>query len=122
MHTEEIDYAYDGKTLRGYLAVDETRAGRLPGVLVVHHAGGLGDDIKERNLWKQYMDAYEKCLGATGTKNAPWFVVPADDKINARLIVSQIVLDVLKSLKMEFPGPTKERRKELQKIRKELEK
>jgi PPK2 family polyphosphate:nucleotide phosphotransferase len=81
-----------------------------------------GDDIKERNLWRQYMDAYEKCLGATGTKNAPWFVVPADDKINARLIVSQIILEALKNLKMGFSKPTKERRKELQKIRKELEK
>ncbi len=80
------------------------------------------DDIKERNLWKQYMVAYEKCLGATSTKDAPWFVVPADDKPNARLIVSQIVLDTLKSLKMEFPKPTKEHLKELWKIRKQFEK
>jgi PPK2 family polyphosphate:nucleotide phosphotransferase len=80
------------------------------------------DDIKERNFWKQYMTAYEKCLGATSTKNAPWFVVPADDKINARLIVSQIVLDTLKNLKMEFPKTTKEHLKELQAIRKQLEK
>jgi PPK2 family polyphosphate:nucleotide phosphotransferase len=81
-----------------------------------------GDDIKERNFWKQYMTAYEKCLGATSTKNAPWFVVPADDKINARLVVSQIVLDTLKDLKMEFPKPTKEHLKELQAIRRQLEK
>jgi PPK2 family polyphosphate:nucleotide phosphotransferase len=81
-----------------------------------------GDDIKERNFWKQYMIAYEKCLGATSTKDAPWFVVPADDKPNARLIVSQIVLDALKSLKMEFPKMTKEHLKELRKIRKQLEK
>ena len=81
-----------------------------------------GDDIKERNFWRQYMTAYEKCLAATSTKNAPWFVVPADDKINARLIVSQIVLDTLKSLKMEFPKTTKEHLKELQAIRRQLEK
>ena len=81
-----------------------------------------GDDIKERNFWKQYMAAYEKCLGATSTKDAPWFVVPADDKPNARLIVSQIVLDALKSLKMEFPKMTKEHLKELRRIRKQLEK
>jgi dienelactone hydrolase len=47
MHTEAIDYSYDGQALRGYLAVDEARAGRVPGVLVVHHAGGLGDEIHE---------------------------------------------------------------------------
>ena len=78
------------------------------------------DDIRERNLWKKYMAAYEACLGATSTADAPWFVVPADDKHNARLIVSQIVLDALKSLKMEFQKTTKERRKELQAIRRQL--
>jgi PPK2 family polyphosphate:nucleotide phosphotransferase len=81
-----------------------------------------GDDIKERNFWKQYMVAYEKCLGATSTKDAPWFIVPADDKPNARLIVSQIVLDTLKNLKLGFPKMTKEHLKELRKIRKQLEK
>jgi PPK2 family polyphosphate:nucleotide phosphotransferase len=50
-------------------------------------------DIEERKFWKQYMTAYEECLGATSTRDAPWYVVPADDKENARLIVSQIVLD-----------------------------
>jgi PPK2 family polyphosphate:nucleotide phosphotransferase len=80
------------------------------------------DDVKERNLWKDYMSAYEKCLSATSTEHAPWFVVPADDKHNARLIISQIVLDTLKSLKLNFPEATKERRKELQEIRKQLEK
>ncbi|MGH7438328.1 MAG: hypothetical protein ACRENE_21810 [Polyangiaceae bacterium] len=48
MHTETIDYAYDGEALRGYLAVAQPRTGRVPGVLVVHHAGGLGDEIKEK--------------------------------------------------------------------------
>jgi PPK2 family polyphosphate:nucleotide phosphotransferase len=81
-----------------------------------------GDDIKERNFWKQYMVAYEKCLGATSTKDAPWFIVPADDKPNARLIVSQIVFDTLKNLKLGFPKMTKEHLKELRKIRKQLEK
>jgi PPK2 family polyphosphate:nucleotide phosphotransferase len=81
-----------------------------------------GDDIKERDLWKDYMKAYEECLGATSTRHAPWFVVPADDKQNARLIVSQIVLDTLKDLRMEFPKPAKERLKELQAIRRRLAK
>jgi PPK2 family polyphosphate:nucleotide phosphotransferase len=60
-------------------------------------------DIEERNFWKQYMKAYEDCLSATSTRQAPWYVVPADDKENARLIVSQIVLDTLEGLKMTYP-------------------
>src|ERR1019366_5912504 len=57
------------------------------------------DDIKERDYWKQYMKAYESCLSATSTATAPWYVVPADDKGNAQLIVSRVVLDALKELK-----------------------
>src|SRR5271170_7680137 len=60
-------------------------------------------DIAERKFWKQYMQAYEKCLSATSTRDTPWYVVPADDKENARLIVSRIVLDTLEGLKMAFP-------------------
>jgi PPK2 family polyphosphate:nucleotide phosphotransferase len=77
-------------------------------------------DITERAHWKDYQKAYEDCLGATSTDRAPWFVVPADDKENARLIISRIVLDTLESLKMSYPEPSKERRKELQSIRKLL--
>ena len=79
-------------------------------------------DIEERKLLKNYQKAYEDCLSATSTGHAPWFVVPADDKANARLIISQIVLDTLKGLKMKFPEPTKEHRKELLAIRKSLTK
>jgi PPK2 family polyphosphate:nucleotide phosphotransferase len=79
-------------------------------------------DIQERQYWKQYMKAYEKCLGATSTRQAPWYVVPADDKQNARLIVSHIVLDTLGDLKLEFPSTTDERRKELQRLRRQLTK
>ncbi|MGA7950450.1 MAG: ADP-polyphosphate phosphotransferase, partial [Thiobacillaceae bacterium] len=50
-------------------------------------------DIEERKFWNQYMQAYEACLSATSTETAPWYVVPADDKQNARLIVSNIILD-----------------------------
>ena len=79
-------------------------------------------DIEERKYWKDYMDAYEACLGATSTNQAPWFVVPADDKENARLIVSQVLLDTLDELKMSYPQTTETRRKELLAIRKDLEK
>ncbi len=77
-------------------------------------------DIHERKCWKHYRKAYEDCLSATSSRHAPWYVVPADDKENARLIVSRIVLDTLKDLKMAYPKTTEKRRKELQSIRKEL--
>ena len=79
-------------------------------------------DIAERKFWKQYMSAYEKCLSATSTREAPWYVVPADDKENARLIVSRIVLDTLEGLKMAFPETSAKRRQELLSIRKQLAK
>ena len=78
-------------------------------------------DIEERKFWKHYMKAYEECLGATSTHGSPWYVVPADDKENARLIVSQIILDTLEGLKMTYPKTTAARRKELLEIRKQLE-
>jgi hypothetical protein len=68
------------------------------------------------------MKAYEDCLSATSTKESPWYVVPADDKENARLIVSQIVVDMLKDLRMSYPKPTDERKQELLEIRKQLTK
>ncbi|ACH37157.1 polyphosphate-dependent ADP kinase [Citrifermentans bemidjiense Bem] len=79
-------------------------------------------DVEERKLWKQYMEAYQDCLEATSRKNAPWYIVPADDKKNARLIVAQVLLNLLEELKMEYPDTSEERRKELQEIRKELAK
>jgi PPK2 family polyphosphate:nucleotide phosphotransferase len=79
-------------------------------------------DIEERKFWPQYMQAYEACLSATSTENAPWYVVPADDKENARLIVSRIVLDTFKALKMRYPEADARRRKELLSIRKRLTK
>ena len=79
-------------------------------------------DIHERKYWKHYMKAYEACLSATSTRHAPWYVVPADDKENSRLIVSKIVLDVFNELKMEYPRTTEKRRRELKAIRKLLAK
>jgi len=78
-------------------------------------------DIKERKFWKHYMKAYEECLSATSTTDSPWYVVPADDKENARLIVSKIVLDTFEGLKMSYPKTSAERRDELLSIRKQLE-
>lgn len=78
-------------------------------------------DLDERKFWNQYMQAYEVCLGATSTKNAPWYVVPADDKKNARLIISEIILDTFKALNMSYPETSSKRQKELLVIRKQLE-
>jgi len=79
-------------------------------------------DIEERKFWKHYMKAYEHCLCATSTDHSPWYVVPADNKENARLIVSQIVLDTFGELKMTYPKTSAKRHRELQLIRKRLAK
>ena len=79
-------------------------------------------DVAERKFWNQYLRAYEDCLSATSTKTAPWHVVPADDKYNARLIVSRVVIDALKDLKMSYPKLTSARRSELREIREQLAK
>ena len=77
-------------------------------------------DIEERGFWKDYMAAYEKCLGATSTTQSPWYVVPADDKENTRLIVSNILIDSLEQLKMAYPESDSKRIQELNAIRKRL--
>jgi PPK2 family polyphosphate:nucleotide phosphotransferase len=77
-------------------------------------------DIHERKYWPHYMKAYEDCLNGTSTHHVPWYVVPADDKDNARLIVSRIVLDALNDLKMSYPKTTAKRRRELKSIRQRL--
>jgi PPK2 family polyphosphate:nucleotide phosphotransferase len=79
-------------------------------------------DIEERKFWKRYVTAYEECLSATSTSESPWYVVPADDKENARVIVSRIVLDTLQELKMTYPKTGAKRQRELVSIRKRLEK
>ena len=77
-------------------------------------------DMHERSYWKRYMEVYEDCLGTTSTHHAPWYIVPADDKDNARVLVSRIVLDGLKDLKMAYPEITATRRRELDSIREQL--
>lgn len=78
------------------------------------------DDLQERKLWKKYMGAYEDALAATSTARAPWYIVPADDKENAQMIISQAIIDTLKGLKMSYPKLTPQRRRQLQAMRKEL--
>jgi PPK2 family polyphosphate:nucleotide phosphotransferase len=79
-------------------------------------------DVAERKFWKHYMHAYEACLEATSTRRSPWYVVPADDKPNARLIVSRIIVQTLKKLDMAAPRPDAGRRRELAALRRRLAK
>lgn len=77
-------------------------------------------DIGERSRWKDYMKAYEKCMSATSTGDSPWYIVPADDKANARVIISQIVIGALADLKLSYPKVDNKRRNELRAIRARL--
>ena len=79
-------------------------------------------DIEQRKSWTHYREAYEACLSATSTAHSPWYTVPADDKQNAHLIIAQIILDALKSLRMSYPRSDRARQRELQAIRKKLTK
>jgi PPK2 family polyphosphate:nucleotide phosphotransferase len=104
-----------------HLSKDEQRARLLDRIDDPDKNWKIGPpDVEERAFWKDYMKAYEACLTATSTDAAPWYVVPADDKKNARLIVSEIVLELFNGLDMAYPQPTETRRRELQAIRRKL--
>jgi PPK2 family polyphosphate:nucleotide phosphotransferase len=77
-------------------------------------------DVEERRFWPQYMDAYEQCLSETSRRYAPWYVVPADDKRNTRLMVSQVLIETLESLDLGYPKVGAARLRELEVIRKQL--
>jgi PPK2 family polyphosphate:nucleotide phosphotransferase len=79
-------------------------------------------DVHERDYWKRYVDAYGECLEATSTKHAPWYVIPADNKDSARVIISQVVVDALGALHETHPKTTRKRREQLAAIRKALTK
>lgn len=71
-------------------------------------------DVAERGHWKAYMKAYEAAIRTTGTKHCPWYVVPADDKKNMRLIVSAAILAEMQSMKLKYPELPPEQQKQLQ--------
>jgi PPK2 family polyphosphate:nucleotide phosphotransferase len=77
-------------------------------------------DVTERKFWKQYMKAYASTMEATSREHAPWYIVPADDKPNAQLIVSAVILDTLRELKMSYPKPDAKRLRELRQVRRQL--
>lgn len=78
------------------------------------------DDVRERERWNDYMDAYEDTIRHTSTKHAPWFVVPADHKWFTRLVVASVIVETLESLKLDFPKIDKAKQKELDAARKLL--
>ncbi len=78
-------------------------------------------DIAERAHWDAYMTAYENCLSATSTEDAPWYVIPADDKRTARILVSRVVNQTLESMKLSYPAPGPEHLAELEQARRQLE-
>lgn len=77
-------------------------------------------DLKERAHWREYRRAYERCLTATGTRRAPWHLVPADDKRVARVALAAILTEAVEGLPMRYPKAGKDRRRELKAIRKSL--
>ena len=78
-------------------------------------------DIKERGYWKQYQNAYEEMIQSTASKDAPWFVVPADNKWFTRVVVAMAIVATLNDLNLAFPDVEKSKRKELAKICESLE-
>jgi PPK2 family polyphosphate:nucleotide phosphotransferase len=78
------------------------------------------DDLKERSCWDDYMRAYEACLAATSSKHAPWYVVPADDKANARLIIADIVVETLRDMQLSYPKLDAVQQRELAQAKKLL--
>src|SRR5262249_41238289 len=78
-------------------------------------------DARERERWDDYMAAYEKMIRKTASKDAPWFVVPADNKWYTRLVVAAAVIDAVEELHLAFPELDAAKRKELQALRKQLE-
>ncbi len=77
-------------------------------------------DAKERTYWKDYMHAYEEMIRNTSTKKAPWYVVPADDKAYARIVISSVIIDTLDSLNLRYPKVSKEQIDELKAVKKIL--
>lgn len=106
-----------------HISKDEQRARFLDRIDDPEKNWKFGDaDIEERGFWKQYRTAYEQCLSATSSAHAPWYAVPADDKLNCRLIVSQIIINAFEGMGMAYPKVSAGRVAELQVMRRRLAK
>jgi PPK2 family polyphosphate:nucleotide phosphotransferase len=80
------------------------------------------DDIKERKFWDDYHEAFEEMIQNTATKQAPWYVIPADNKWYARLVVASAIVEALHGLDLQYPEVDKAKKKELDEVREHLEK
>jgi PPK2 family polyphosphate:nucleotide phosphotransferase len=78
-------------------------------------------DVKERQFWDKYQDAYEDMIRHTASEHAPWYVVPADNKWFTRLVVAQAVVDALKAMKLKYPKASAAERAALVEARQQLE-
>jgi PPK2 family polyphosphate:nucleotide phosphotransferase len=79
-------------------------------------------DLQERALWKDYQEAFEDMLAATSCKNAPWYIIPADDKWYARAAIADIIAAHLESLNLDYPAVSEEQKKKYAELAMELEK
>jgi polyphosphate kinase 2 (PPK2 family) len=70
-------------------------------------------DVKEREFWSDYMHAFEEAIGATASKHAPWFVVPADNKWFTRLVVAAAIVEAVENLGLAYPKVDAAKKKEL---------
>jgi PPK2 family polyphosphate:nucleotide phosphotransferase len=80
-----------------------------------------GSDLKERGFWNEYMKAYEECLEATSTKEAPWYVIPADRKWVSRAAVAVILTETIKSLGLKWPKVTETQKRSIREAKQQLE-
>jgi PPK2 family polyphosphate:nucleotide phosphotransferase len=78
------------------------------------------DDIKERKFWNDYQEAYEEMVQNTATKHSPWYVIPADNKWYARVVIASAIIEALDGLDLAFPDVDKQKKKELDAIREAL--
>jgi PPK2 family polyphosphate:nucleotide phosphotransferase len=78
-------------------------------------------DMAERDLWDDYMDAYQRCLEETSTRRAPWYVIPADHKWVSRALVAAILTDTMQSLDLKWPAVTDEQKKQIAEAKTQLE-
>ena len=100
-----------------HLSKEEQRKRFSPGSTIPRSTGNsTRATSSSARYWDDYMDAYEDCLAETSTGEAPWYVVPADDKKNARLIVSRKIIETLDSLRIGYPKIDKERTKQLERV------
>jgi polyphosphate kinase 2 (PPK2 family) len=79
-------------------------------------------DINERRYWNDYQEAYKSAIEATASKNSPWYVVPADKKLYTRVVVSEVLLDVLKTINPQYPTISKAQEEALTEYRQRLTK